>query len=86
MNRFVVISFCPEIALDEIPASSRLAILTAVATPTGIKRKKNRIANLDRFIADVLANSADDTRSLVAKDCRIVTDISEQALLQQDVL
>jgi hypothetical protein len=81
-----VVSFCPKVALDEIPASSRFAILAAVATSAGIKRQKNWIANLNRFIADVLANPADDTRSLVAKDCRIATDISKQALLQQDVL
>jgi hypothetical protein len=86
MNRFVVIAFCPEVALDEVPTSSRLAILAAVATPAGIKRQENRITNLNRFIVDVLANAADDTRSLVTKDCRIVTDISKKALLQQDVL
>jgi hypothetical protein len=86
MNRFVMISFCPEVALDEVPASSRLAILTAVATPAGIKRKKNGIINLNGFIADVLTNITNDTRSLVAKDRRIITDISEKALLQQDIL
>jgi hypothetical protein len=77
MYRFVVISFCPKVALDEVPTSRRLAILAAVATPAGVKRQKNRIANLKRFIADVLANAADETCSLVAKDCGIVADISE---------
>ena len=86
MNRLVVVSFCSEVALDEIPTSSRLATLTAVATPAGVKRQKNCIADSNRFIADVLANITDDTCSLVAKDCRIVTNISEQALLQQYVL
>lgn len=77
MNRFVMISLCSEVALDEIPTSSRLAIFAAVAMPAGIKRQKNRIADLNGFIADVLANAADETCSLVAKDCRIITDICE---------
>jgi hypothetical protein len=86
MNRFVVISFSPKVALDEIPTSSRLAVFAAVATPAGIKGQKNRIADLNGFIAHLVANATHDTRSLVAKDGWIVADVSEESLLQQDIL
>jgi hypothetical protein len=61
-------------------------MFAAVATPAGIKGQKNRIADLNGCIAHLVANATHDTRSLVAKDGWIVADVSEESLLQQDIL